>query len=106
MLVFVLIRRRPPRSTRTYTLLPYTTLFRARPVSTQSQTLGKLLYPVLGIIHAEACPSPRLIAGNTRDEAAASDCSVRTERPNCTSSRSPSSAAAAISPAAMAAPKS
>src|SRR3546814_4977150 len=27
--VFFLMRRRPPRSTRTYTLLPYTTLFRS-----------------------------------------------------------------------------
>src|SRR3546814_3718752 len=30
MMVFFLMRRRPPRSTRTDTLFPYTTLFRAR----------------------------------------------------------------------------
>src|SRR3546814_2966463 len=30
--VFLLMRRRPPRSTRTDTLFPYTTLFRARAV--------------------------------------------------------------------------
>src|SRR3546814_20162943 len=29
-LFFVLMKRQPPRSTRTYTLLPYTTLFRSR----------------------------------------------------------------------------
>src|SRR3546814_12911551 len=31
--------RRPPRSTRTYTLFPYTTLFRSVPESSQSQWL-------------------------------------------------------------------
>src|SRR3546814_16519637 len=31
VLLFFLIIRRPPRSTRTYTLFPYTTLFRSHP---------------------------------------------------------------------------
>src|SRR3546814_20854489 len=31
MFVFFLMIRRPPRSTRTYTLFPYTTLFRSEP---------------------------------------------------------------------------
>src|SRR3546814_1664249 len=33
MCVFFLLIRRPPRSTRTYTLFPYTTLFRSRPIA-------------------------------------------------------------------------
>src|SRR3546814_7115441 len=39
---FFLIRRRPPRSTRTYTLFPYTTLFRSRPARrcAERQLLG------------------------------------------------------------------
>src|SRR3546814_11129504 len=32
MLIFFLMQRLPPRSTRTDTLFPYTTLFRSRPV--------------------------------------------------------------------------
>src|SRR3546814_15533061 len=45
VLVFVLMRRRPPRSTRTDTLFPYTTLFRsaawpAEPTNTGVQAVG------------------------------------------------------------------
>src|SRR3546814_20266259 len=36
--MFVLMMRRPPRSTRTDTLFPYTTLFRARSVSAWGST--------------------------------------------------------------------
>src|SRR3546814_16008999 len=35
--VFVLMLRRPPRSTRTDTLFPYTTLFRSRPSAAKSR---------------------------------------------------------------------
>src|SRR3546814_6980186 len=34
--------RRPPRSTRTDTLFPYTTLFRSRPLSWRGRTLRKV----------------------------------------------------------------
>src|SRR3546814_14665352 len=37
--VFFLMIRRPPRSTRTYTLFPYTTLFRSRGAATIAVTL-------------------------------------------------------------------
>ena len=63
-------------------------------------------YPARGTAQAEAWPTPRLIAGYTLDEAAASESSVRTGLPNCASILSPSSAAVAISPEAIAAPKS
>src|SRR3546814_11360400 len=36
--------RRPPRSTRTYTLFPYTTLFRSTILDEQGTTNDKLLY--------------------------------------------------------------
>src|SRR3546814_13901750 len=40
--VFFLMIRRPPRSTRTDTLFPYTTLFRSqRPVGMQRQAIGQ-----------------------------------------------------------------
>src|SRR3546814_11943875 len=39
MLFFLLIRR-PPRSTRTYTLFPYTTLFRARAAAALRRSRG------------------------------------------------------------------
>src|SRR3546814_11812328 len=38
-LIFFFIIRRPPRSTRTDTLFPYTTLFRSRPESSHSESL-------------------------------------------------------------------
>src|SRR3546814_20556559 len=36
--------RRPPRSTRTYTLFPYTTLFRSGPAAARWFDLGRNLY--------------------------------------------------------------
>src|SRR3546814_3149830 len=39
---FCLMIRRPPRSTRTDTLVPYTTLFRSRPVAAGGQRRGDL----------------------------------------------------------------
>src|SRR3546814_5224728 len=47
MFVFFLMIRRPPRSTRTDTLLPYTTLFRswkvANPLNTITVTMNRLM---------------------------------------------------------------
>src|SRR3546814_12618811 len=40
MLFFFLMIRRPPRSTRTDTLFPYTTLFRSYPFSDRQQSLA------------------------------------------------------------------
>src|SRR3546814_15280945 len=42
---FFLIIRRPPRSTRTYTLFPYTTLFRSNSVSFMFDRMGVIAYP-------------------------------------------------------------
>src|SRR3546814_9655442 len=47
--------RRPPRSTRTDTLFPYTTLFRSR-----RRAAGALLRPHPGRSHAVACRHPRI----------------------------------------------
>src|SRR3546814_15917037 len=41
MFFFFLMRRRPPRSTRTDTLFPYTTLFRSPPISARRRGLGR-----------------------------------------------------------------
>src|SRR3546814_16604326 len=42
---FFLMRRRPPRSTRTDTLLPYTTLFRSYPRRARGQGAERTAYP-------------------------------------------------------------
>src|SRR3546814_10250602 len=41
--IFFLMRRRPPRSTRTYTLFPYTTLFRSLEQSVAARRLEIIL---------------------------------------------------------------
>src|SRR3546814_9737396 len=56
--IFFLMIRRPPRSTRTDTLFPYTTLFRSHTAITQAKgrvggqrlpdTIGQEIHPVLG----------------------------------------------------------
>src|SRR3546814_983631 len=43
-IVFFLMIRRPPRSTRTDTLFPYTTLFRSRPARDAARGDGRLNY--------------------------------------------------------------
>src|SRR3546814_18694193 len=43
--IFFLIRRRPPRSTRTDTLFPYTTLFRSARLSAGTRRLPRRLRP-------------------------------------------------------------
>src|SRR3546814_4244838 len=50
-LFFFLMRRRPPRSTRTDTLCPYTTLFRSKPYSQGSWTSLHLSVPLVHIKH-------------------------------------------------------
>src|SRR3546814_16955303 len=57
--IFFLMIRRPPRSTRTYTLFPYTTLFRS-PLWTRSQARGQGL---LGFL-----VTPDSIRGPARSE--------------------------------------
>src|SRR3546814_14324714 len=46
---FFLMIRRPPRSTRTDTLFPYTTLFRSYCRVLPAQRLVRTRYPILGI---------------------------------------------------------
>src|SRR3546814_16349292 len=55
---FLLMRLRPPRSTRTYTLLPYTTFFRSE------MLLGA--DPDLGAVSLAALPPPEAISGISR----------------------------------------
>src|SRR3546814_3966867 len=51
--VFFLMIRRPPISTRTDTLFPYTTLFRS------AQCVAPVVHPhVHSVVHAECCRSP------------------------------------------------
>src|SRR3546814_12201025 len=45
LVFFFLMIRRPPRSTRTDTLFPYTTLFRSDPQATHTFNVGNLLFP-------------------------------------------------------------
>src|SRR3546814_19135413 len=40
--------RRPPRSTRTDTLFPYTTLFRSKPMTAESSALGPMQQLLIG----------------------------------------------------------
>src|SRR3546814_18029963 len=53
MYCFFLIRRRPPRSTRTDTLFPYTTLFRSLPLLPESERA------MLALWNQTAVPYPR-----------------------------------------------
>src|SRR3546814_17903311 len=61
MLFFFLMIRRPPRSTRTDTLFPYTTLFRS----------GGLRAPSKTVLPADACGSGRRATGARGDRLAA-----------------------------------
>src|SRR3546814_11803834 len=64
VLFFVLMIRRPPRSTRTDTLFPYTTLFRSvRPVAPR---VARVAGPTGGATHASglAEPSPGAATGD------------------------------------------
>src|SRR3546814_17939400 len=82
LLFFCLMMRRPPRSTRTYTLFPYTTLFRSvdsrRGIAARLSALGRLVGGLIrrgGLLHGRragrgAGPGPLLLhRSHTRGEA-------------------------------------
>src|SRR3546814_16175704 len=76
MVVFLMIRR-PPRSTRTDTLFPYTTLFRSRGHPAVAAT------PPSAQAYLEACPSARgagaLHSGHREADPDHADCRVRSQ---------------------------
>src|SRR3546814_385706 len=83
--VFVLMIRRPPRATRTYTLVPYTTLFRSgqgeRPAGGDAVWIWKGPFPVPSpriklalIAFASAIPSLRAERSNPERFARTLDC--------------------------------
>src|SRR3546814_13510544 len=53
--------RRPPRSTRTYTLFPYTTLFRSERGTVREDS--NLLAPLLGLLDGKAATDWLPVAG-------------------------------------------
>src|SRR3546814_15728328 len=55
---FFLMRRRPPRSTRTDTLFPYTTLFRSAQTPGHRTSFHALSGPVVGRPEAACRPGP------------------------------------------------
>src|SRR3546814_9503767 len=58
--------RRPPRSTRTDTLFPYTTLFRSKMPGQDRQFLDQHIEPELEVHGATICPSIYLMALRAR----------------------------------------
>src|SRR3546814_6633682 len=58
---FFLMIRRPPRSTRTYTLFPYTTLFRSHPQSPGRFALKVPISVTINGVKREAQVEPRLL---------------------------------------------
>src|SRR3546814_10813283 len=62
MLFFLMIRRQP-RSTRTYTLCPYTTLFRSEQAGGEIAHLRGHLVPGVGLPDAEVLLADRRAAG-------------------------------------------
>src|SRR3546814_15478337 len=58
---FFLMIRRPPRATRTDTLLPYTTLFRSTWHLVKSGTEGNWSIPKTGLAHSSVRPCSRHI---------------------------------------------
>src|SRR3546814_1014845 len=68
LLFFFLMIRRPPRSTRTDTLFPYTTLFRSqRPRCRQADTNARPVSLGADRRHRRDCPAPRTKLRATRD---------------------------------------
>src|SRR3546814_17380474 len=71
LVLFFLMIRRPPRSTRTYTLLPYTTLFRSLRASLLAKADDKqalaALYAELKEGAASPDPSRRLLLGQVAE---------------------------------------
>src|SRR3546814_12106949 len=75
---FFLMIRRPPRSTRTDTLFPYTTLFRSVAVGSLSGGGGYLYRE--GLLKAQTrCPRPNRHPGEGRDPALGSIAKGRSE---------------------------
>src|SRR3546814_12198528 len=62
---FFLMRRRPPRSTRTDTLFPYTTLFRSS-LKLGGVTTDRLSYPAAAPVYQEAADSCIRMLGKRR----------------------------------------
>src|SRR3546814_7978570 len=64
------MRRRPPRSTRPYTLFPYTTLFRSEPIGPRRRKSGKPVprpyaaWPWIAIRHGAPARRERTIASD------------------------------------------
>src|SRR3546814_7802680 len=69
-IVFFLMIRRPPRSTRTDTLFPYTTLFRSRPARDAARGDGRLNYRLRQSYKTSRHPG--LVPGSNAPPAAAS----------------------------------
>src|SRR3546814_2121693 len=63
---FLLMRRRPPRSTRTDTLFPYTTLFRSHPQPSPGARRGGLALPRRSAGATDATSGRAPAAGNRR----------------------------------------
>src|SRR3546814_6129432 len=79
LLFFFLMIRRPPRSTRTDTLFPYTTLFRSKDAIAErigafrfgagfGRTLSKLVRNGIGVHHAGMLPKYRRLVEQLRSE--------------------------------------
>src|SRR3546814_16475511 len=63
---FFLMIRRPPRSTRTDTLFPYTTLFRSNPALTRGDLAAVLAKALAGKVSNQAVSLVRLLVENGR----------------------------------------
>src|SRR3546814_19682717 len=95
---FFLMIRRPPRSTRTNTLFPYTTLFRSLPCRAQR---GELLHPaVVRGLHASPPAAdrpgrcqfpPRLLVDRVPGQTGHGRAAVRPALPGCSDMQLPSS---------------
>src|SRR3546814_14843412 len=69
LLFFVLMIRRPPRSTRTDTLFPYTTLFRSLTVAERVSPVAGLLIVTCAPASARPATAPVTLCANTGAEA-------------------------------------
>src|SRR3546814_20585423 len=58
---FCLMIRRPPRSTRTDTLFPYTTLFRSRHAADVLKSLEQDVFPKIGALPIKGITSPMVL---------------------------------------------
>src|SRR3546814_12643278 len=61
-MIFFLRIRRPPRSTRTDTLFPHTTLFRARRINARLDLAHQRLRPIAGLAQTDPVASVNLYA--------------------------------------------